>query len=63
MPQVKDRPYSCTDASVADTLTSHDRSFTIDANAVYNEDECRAQMVVRPVLRAVSHHYTSRQHR
>jgi hypothetical protein len=49
--------YMCTDAFVSDMLTFHNHRFLSQPNAVYDEQDCRGQMAVKTLLRALSHHY------
>ncbi|KAH8723918.1 hypothetical protein GQ44DRAFT_740665 [Phaeosphaeriaceae sp. PMI808] len=55
--------YTCTDAFVSDMLTFHDHRFLSQPNATYDEDDCRGQMAVHTLLRALSHHYLRRERR
>jgi hypothetical protein len=55
--------YTCTDAFVSDMLTFHDQRFLGQPNATYDEDDCRGQMAVHALLRALSHHYLRRERR
>ncbi|KAF2452529.1 hypothetical protein BDY21DRAFT_388542 [Lineolata rhizophorae] len=49
--------YTCTDAFISDLFTSHNNRFLGQPNAVYDERDCRGQMAVKMLLRALSHHY------
>jgi hypothetical protein len=55
--------YVCTDAFVSDMLTFHNNRFLSQPNAVYDEQDCRGQMAVKTLLRALSHHYINRERR
>ncbi|KAK4040825.1 hypothetical protein C8A01DRAFT_45934 [Parachaetomium inaequale] len=55
--------YRCTDGFVSDMLTFHDHRFLSQPNAVYSEGDCRGQMAVKTLLRALSHRYIKREHR
>lgn len=55
--------YTCTNAFVSDMLTLHDNRFLSQPNAVFDEQDCRAQMAVKTLLRALSHHYCRRERR
>jgi hypothetical protein len=55
--------YHCTDGFVSDMLTFHDHRFLSQPNAVYSEGDCRGQMAVKTLLRALSHRYITREHR
>lgn len=52
--------YTCTEAFVSDLLTFHDNRFLSQPNAIYSEDDCRGQMAVKTLLRALSHRYIDR---
>lgn len=49
--------YSCTEAFVSDMITFHDNRLLSNPNAVYDAEDCRAQMAQRILLRALSHYY------
>ncbi|KAK3693277.1 hypothetical protein B0T22DRAFT_476134 [Podospora appendiculata] len=55
--------YTCTDAFASDTLTFHDNRFLSQPNAIYTEDDCRAQMAVKTLLRAFAHRHIKREYR
>jgi hypothetical protein len=55
--------YTCTEAFVSDMITFYDNNFLSQPNAVYDEDDCRLQMAVNTLLRAVSHHFIKREYR
>lgn len=55
--------YTSTEPFVADMLTFHDSCFLSNANAVYDEEDCRGQMAARTLLRALSHRYVRRERR
>ncbi|KAK3335106.1 hypothetical protein B0T19DRAFT_113 [Cercophora scortea] len=55
--------YTCTDAYASDMLTFHDNRFLNQPNAIYSEDDCRAQMAVKTLLRAFAHQYIKREYR
>ena len=53
--------FSCTHAFVSETLTFHDQRFLSQQNAVYSEVDCRGQMIVKTLLRVLSHMYINRE--
>ncbi|POR32377.1 Uncharacterized protein TPAR_07412 [Tolypocladium paradoxum] len=53
--------YTCTDAFVTDALSFHDHYFLSNPNAVIDEGDCRGQMAVKTLLRALSHKYIRRE--
>ncbi|RYO84123.1 hypothetical protein DL764_009376 [Monosporascus ibericus] len=55
--------YLSTESFVADMLSVHDNRFLSDPNAIYDDDDCRSQMAIRTVLRALSHHYIKKERR
>ncbi len=59
----RDDTYMCTDAFLSDMLTFHDHRFLSQPNAVYDEQDCRGQMTVKALLRALSHNYIWRESR
>ncbi|KAH0425489.1 hypothetical protein CcaCcLH18_10948 [Colletotrichum camelliae] len=50
-----DETYGCTESYVSDLLTLHDRRFLHQPNAAYDDKDCRGQMAVKTLLRAISH--------
>ncbi|EEP81822.1 predicted protein [Uncinocarpus reesii 1704] len=64
-PQImrKDETYTCTEAFTSDLLTFHDGHFRIDPNAVYNDADCRGNMGIKILLRAISHHFIRKENR
>lgn len=58
-----DYTYSCTEAFVSDMLTFHDHRFLRQPNSVLDENDCRGQMAVKTMLRAISHRYIKRNYR
>ncbi|KAF2245173.1 hypothetical protein BU26DRAFT_522282 [Trematosphaeria pertusa] len=59
----KDNTYTCTEAFVSEMLTFHDHRFLSQPNAVYSADDCRGQMAVKTLLRALSHRFIRREYR
>ncbi|KFX88546.1 hypothetical protein V490_07560 [Pseudogymnoascus sp. VKM F-3557] len=59
----KDDTYSSTESFVSDMMTFHDQRLLNKPNAVYADDDCRAQMTQRTLLRALSHQYINRARR
>lgn len=59
----RDHLHSCTDSFVSDLLTFHDGRFLTQPNAAFSENDCRGQMAVKSLLRAISHRYIKREHR
>ncbi|GAB0135641.1 hypothetical protein EsDP_00003972 [Epichloe bromicola] len=59
----RDHLHSCTDSFVSDLLTFHDGRFLAQPNAAFSENDCRGQMAVKSLLRAISHRYIKREHR
>jgi hypothetical protein len=55
--------YSCTDAFVSDLLAFHDGRFLAQPNATFSENDCRGQMAVMTLLRAISHRHIKREYR
>ncbi|KAH6883891.1 hypothetical protein B0T10DRAFT_518425 [Thelonectria olida] len=55
--------HCCTDSFVSDLLTFHDGRFLAQPNATFSENDCRGQMAVMALLRAMSHHYIKREYR
>jgi hypothetical protein len=51
------------DSYISDLFALHDQSFLCSRNAVYDEEDCRAQMAVRTAMRSVAHHYLTRDFR
>lgn len=59
--QQRNDTYTCTEAFVSDTITFHDHRFLSQPNAVYSENDCRAQMAVKTLLRVLSHNHIKRE--
>ena len=55
--------YSCTDSFASDMVTFHDGRFLAQPNATFSENDCRGQMAVMSLLRAISHRYIKRDYR
>jgi hypothetical protein len=55
--------YMSTEALASDLLTFHDKRFLSQPNAAHDEDDCRLQMAVKTLLRAVSHRFFRREFR
>ena len=53
----KHETFSCTDAYVSEAITFHDHRFLSQPNATYSEKDCRGQMAVKTLLRALSHNF------
>jgi len=56
----RDETFVCTDAFVSDMLTFYDYRFLSQPNAVYSDDDCRAQMAVKALLRVLSPRHVRR---
>ncbi|KAF5027345.1 hypothetical protein F66182_546 [Fusarium sp. NRRL 66182] len=59
----RDGLYCCTDSFVSDLLTFHHGRLLTQENAVFSENDCRGQMAVMLLLRAISHRYIKQEHR
>lgn len=55
--------YSCTEPFVSDMITLHDNYFYSNESAAYDEADCRSQMAIRTLLRAISHNYIKKEYR
>lgn len=55
--------YSCTESFVTDMITLHDNYFYNNKSAADDAADCRGQMAIRTLLRAISHHYIKREYR
>ncbi len=55
--------YTCTEPFVSDLISLHDNRLLHDRSAADDESDCRAQMAIRTMLRAISHHFISREFR
>ncbi|KAF2761187.1 hypothetical protein EJ05DRAFT_497744 [Pseudovirgaria hyperparasitica] len=55
--------YLQTEPFVSDMISMHDEYLVSNPNAVYSAEDCRSQMSIRTLLRALSHHYIRRERR
>ncbi|KAJ0160130.1 hypothetical protein CTA2_8510 [Colletotrichum tanaceti] len=53
----RETTYASTEPFVADMLSFHDRRFLRHPNMVYDEEDCRAEMAARLLLRMLAHRY------
>lgn len=54
--------YTSSEKFVSEMLTFHDNRFLCQPNAAFTENDCRGQMAVKTVLRALSHRYIKREY-